>query len=177
MGTKRNLVGCRILLSLAVKKRVAVFVIATTALLSGCGNVQPRAVPDVTGEQLNVAEDRLDAVGLRYEASGGGLFGIVVRSNWTVCRQIPAPRRVASSVLLSVARSCWIPDVRGESLGDAEDALREAGVRYSEYSLDGDPILVDSLWTVCRQSPLGGTPGRPVRLFVSHDCYAEGGSW
>ena len=160
-----------------MKKLIAILAIAVAALLTGCGNAQSRRVPDVTGERLNVAEDRLDAEGLRYRTSGGGLFGIVVRSNWTVCRQSPAPRRQATSVLLFVARSCWIPDVRGESLGDAEDALREAGIPYSEYSLDSDPILVDSLWTVCRQSPLGGTPGRTVSLFVSHDCYAEGGSW
>ena len=160
-----------------MKKLLAFLAIAVAAFLTGCGSAHARPVPDVTGERLNVAEDRLDAVGLRYEASGGGLFGVVVRSNWTVCRQSPAPRRKATSVLLSVARSCWIPDVRGESLDDAEDTLREAGIPYSEYSRDSDPILVDSLWTVCRQSPLGGTPGRPVRLFVSHDCYAEGGSW
>ena len=160
-----------------MKKLLAVLAIAAAACLAGCGNAQPRSVPDVTGQRLNVAEDRLDAFGLHYRTSGGGAFGIVIRSNWTVCRQRPAPRRRATSVLLSVAQSCSIPDVRWESLDDAEDALREAGIPYSEYSLDGDPILVDSLWTVCRQSPLGGTPGQPVRLFVSHDCYAEGGSW
>jgi beta-lactam-binding protein with PASTA domain len=159
-----------------VKTFFAVLAVAAAMFLSGCGNARPQAVPNVTGERLNVAEDRLDALGLHYSTSGGGAFGIVVRSNWTVCRQSPAPRRVASSVQLSVARSCSIPDVEGESLGDAEDTLDEAGISYSEHSLDGDPVLVESLWTVCRQSPHEGTPGRPVQLFVSHDCYAEGDS-
>jgi beta-lactam-binding protein with PASTA domain len=158
-------------------KIFALIAIASAVCLTGCGAAQPRSVPNVTGERLNVAEDRLDAVGLDYSASGGGTFGIVIRSNWTVCTQRPAPRHVASSVRLSVARSCSIPDVRGESLDDAEDALDEAGIDYSEHSLDGDPIVVESLWTVCRQSPLGGAPGRPVQLFASHDCYAEGESW
>ena len=159
-------------------KRCALLALAAVAVLSGCGHAQPRAVANVTGERLNAAEDRLDAAGLRYSTSGGGAFGIVVRSNWTVCSQSPAPRRVASVVHLSVARSCWIPDVRYESLEDAEDTLREAGIRYDAQSLDGDPIVVESFWTVCRQSPLGGAPGRQqVQLFVSHDCYEEGDSW
>ena len=160
----------------ATVKGFAVIAIVAAAVLTGCGEAQRRSVPNVTGEPLDVAEHTLDRAGLRYETSGGGAFGIVIRSNWTVCRQSPPPRRVASSVLLSVARSCSIPYVQGESLGDAEDALREAGIRYSEHSLDGDAIVVESFWTVCRQSPPSGTPVRPVQLFVSHDCYAEGGS-
>lgn len=147
---------------------------AAVVLLSGCGNTQPHAVPRVVGESLDVAENRLDAAGLRYSTTGGGDFGIVIRSNWVVCRQRPAAKHKATSVLLHVARSCSIPDVRGESLDDAEDALRQAGIRYSEVSLDGDPVVVDSFWTVCRQSSHTGTPAHAVRLFVSHDCYAEG---
>ena len=157
-------------------KRLGLLAVVGIALLAGCGNAHPRAVPNVTGRPLNTAEDRLDRLGLHYSTSGGGDFGIVIRSNWTVCRQKPAPRRVASSVHLFVARSCAIPYVEDESLDDAEDRLDEAGIHYSEHSLDGEPIVVESLWTVCRQSPVGGTPGRPVELYVSHDCYAEGDS-
>jgi beta-lactam-binding protein with PASTA domain len=159
-----------------VRKLLAVFAIGAVVTLSGCGSAQRHSVPDVTGQPLNGAEDRLDAAGLDHQTSGGGLLGIVIRSNWTVCSQSPAPRRKASSVVLSVARSCSIPDVRDESLDDAEDTLSEAGIPYSEQSLDDGPIVVDSLWTVCRQSPLRGIPGRRVTLFVSHDCYAEGDS-
>jgi PASTA domain len=75
-------------------------------VLPGCGSTQPRVVPDVTGERLDVAEDTLDALGLRYETAGGGDFGIVVRSNWVVCAQSPPPDWVASRVLLTVTRSC-----------------------------------------------------------------------
>jgi beta-lactam-binding protein with PASTA domain len=160
-----------------VKTLLTVLTIAAATTLTACGTAQRRSVPNVTGEQLNVAEDRLDATGLDHSTSGGGTFGIVIRSDWTVCRQSPAPRHIASSVLLYVARSCSIPDVEGESLDDAEDALREAGIPYSAQSLDGDPIVVASFWTVCDQSPSWGTPRRPVQLFVSHDCYDEGGSW
>ena len=34
----------------------------------------------------------------------------------------------------------------------------------------GDPVLIDRLWTVCRQSPDGGTRARFVELRVAHDC-------
>lgn len=153
----------------------ALCAIAAVGFLTGCGNTQRRHVPNVIGLQLNTAEDQLDALGLHYETSGGGTFGIVLRSNWTVCRQSPAPHRVASTVHLSVARSCFIPDVRGEWLDDAEDTLREAGIEYSEHSLDGEPVILDSNWAVCRQTPHGGAPGRPVDLYVSHYCFGGGG--
>jgi len=158
-------------------KVVAAVLCATAAVvvLAGCGNATRRHVPNVTGLQLDAAESRLDALGLHYDTSGGGAFGIVIRSNWTVCRQSPAPHRVASTVVLSVARSCSTPYVVGQSLGDAEDALDQAGVPYSEDSLDGEPIVVESNWAVCSQTPQSGGPARPVHLLVSRDCFSDGG--
>jgi hypothetical protein len=81
-------------------------------LAAGCGSSARRAVvvPDVTLEPLSTAEDTLDATGLGYHAVGGGLFGIVVRSHWTVCKQLPAPGKRARSVTLYVARDCWTED-------------------------------------------------------------------
>jgi len=52
-----------------------------------------------------------------------------------------------------------VPDVRGQRLDRAERVLG-----------DGDPVLVDRLWTVCTQSPDGGTRGRFVELHIAHDC-------
>ena len=85
----------------------ALAALAAAALLAaGCGHVSPRRVPDVTGERLDLAEDRLDDLGLRYETIGGGVFGIVVRSHWVVCDQEPAPGRVDTRVELYVERDC-----------------------------------------------------------------------
>ena len=91
--------------SLAALAAVAL-VLAATA----CAQTAPRAVPNLTGQRLDVAEDTLDALGLRYRTAGGGTFGIVVRSHWIVCRQDPPPRTVASTVLLTVARTCAAPE-------------------------------------------------------------------
>jgi beta-lactam-binding protein with PASTA domain len=151
-------------------RSIAIVLGCTFALAaSACGSARPRAVPDVTGKRLDVAEDTLDALGLHYRTAGGGAFGIVVRSHWYVCEQRPAPRKVARNVLLTVERSCTVPDVVGESLEDAEDDLRRAGIDFSVDSLDGDPVVVDSFWTVCDQSPPAGAAPQTVRLEVARD--------
>ena len=89
----------------------AVLLLAGTA----CGPTRARAVPDVTGQRLDIAEDTLDELDLRYHTAGGGAFGIVVRSHWVVCEQDPPPGTVARSVLLTVARSCAWPDASDDS--------------------------------------------------------------
>ena len=76
---------------------------------TGCGGGRRQKVPDVRGERLDVAQERLDALDLRYETVGGGAFGVVVRSHWTVCRQEPKPGVVARSVRLIVDRDCPLP--------------------------------------------------------------------
>jgi myo-inositol-hexaphosphate 3-phosphohydrolase len=65
------------------------------------------AVPRLTGERLDVAEDKLTQTGLRYKEIGGGTFGIVVKSNWTVCQTEPAAgSRTSGRVRLIVDRDC-----------------------------------------------------------------------
>lgn len=89
-----------------------IIVLTTASLIvfaAGCGSSPSGSttrVPDVTMEPLNAAEDELDVKGLSYDAFGGGLFGIVVRSHWTVCKQVPGAGRRASHVTLYVARDC-----------------------------------------------------------------------
>lgn len=49
------------------------------------------AVPDVVGAALDDARDRLERAGFEVKiASGGGLFGPVVDSDWEVVDQRPA---------------------------------------------------------------------------------------
>src|SRR5262249_52353663 len=96
--------------------------------------------------------------------------GIVVRSRWIVCRQLPAPRHVATRVTLFVARSCGVPDVVGMRLDEAEDTLERAGLRIEAHSLDGGPIVVRHFWEVCGQSR-AVAPADVVDVFASHDCW------
>jgi len=47
-------------------------------------------VPPLAGQPLDVAERRLDDLGLRPSEEGGGLFGVIVPSDWNVCKTSPA---------------------------------------------------------------------------------------
>jgi len=65
------------------------------------------AVPKLAGERLDVAEDKLTSEGLRYKEIGGGTFGIIVKSNWTVCQTEPAAgEHTSGRVRLIVDRDC-----------------------------------------------------------------------
>src|SRR6266536_1872291 len=82
-------------------------------LVAGCGQAaKPKRVPDVRGQRLDLAEDRLEARGLDWEEIGGGNLGIIVRSHWYVCTQEPAPGKQATRVRLVAERSCPTPVVR-----------------------------------------------------------------
>jgi hypothetical protein len=49
------------------------------------------AVPALTGVRLDRALDRLESVGLRGEVRGGGLFGVLDETSWTIVDQDPSP--------------------------------------------------------------------------------------
>jgi hypothetical protein len=46
-------------------------------------------VPSLTGQPLDVAEQRLEDLGLRSTEVGGGLFGVIIPSEWDVCETSP----------------------------------------------------------------------------------------
>ncbi len=64
-------------------------------------------VPSLAGQPLDVAEQRLDDLGLRSSEEGGGLFGVIVPSDWIVCGTSPGADTVVrpgSTVRLSIDR-------------------------------------------------------------------------
>jgi beta-lactam-binding protein with PASTA domain len=160
-------------------RSMAALLVGLALLAAGCGEGRRQAVPDVRGERLDVAQERLDGLGLRYETIGGGTFGVVVRSHWTVCRQDPRPGVVTRSVRLIVDRWCLepapppgeiVPDVTGDRLDLAEAELERLGFRFEAYPNDAEPIVVPENWTVCDQYPSGGEFGRVVELYAEHVC-------
>lgn len=48
-------------------------------------------VPELVGQRLDVALDRLTRSGFDPDVEGGGLLGVVVEANWEVVAQDPAP--------------------------------------------------------------------------------------
>jgi beta-lactam-binding protein with PASTA domain len=152
--------------------------LAVAVLVAGCGR-EERRVPDVTGQRLDVAQERLEAAGLAYDTLGGGTFGVVVRSNWFVCEQNPNPGVVAETVKLIVERSCptprptpgVVPNVTGWRLDHAQDRLARLGFTFENYASDGGPIRRAERWIVCDQYPPGGEVAENVELHVEHDCF------
>lgn len=68
-----------------------------------------RVMPDVVGQQLDSALTAIEDAGFEddVEVSGGGTFGIVDESNWTVCEQTPAAgASIPDAPQLAVDRSC-----------------------------------------------------------------------
>ena len=65
--------------------------------------------------------------GYDTEALGGGTFGIVDESNWTVCETRPAAGTTGGgTVKLVVDRTCDEPEVQAAAQEEAEPSTREA---------------------------------------------------
>jgi hypothetical protein len=76
------------------------------AVIAGCGGADG-PVPDVAGERLDVAKSEMSDAGYDTEEIGGGAFGIVAESNWTVCETDPAAGDTGGGkVKLIVDREC-----------------------------------------------------------------------
>jgi beta-lactam-binding protein with PASTA domain len=155
--------------------------------LVGCGGSgrEARVVPDVRGQRLDRAESLLADQKLDWREEGTSGVAALVRSNWKVCSQAPAPGKFARRVVLGVAKSCrgklappvsvlpTVPWLDGTSLEDAKERLNALDISYSVETDDGDPVLIDHLWTVCSQTPSGGTRAQFVELRVAHDCWED----
>ncbi|MGH1561438.1 DUF4839 domain-containing protein [Mumia sp. DW29H23] len=68
-------------------------------------------MPDVTGQKLDVAYDKIKNAGFedkdKVKIEGGGTFGVVMEGNWTVCEQEPtAGETISGETTLTVDRSC-----------------------------------------------------------------------
>lgn len=154
----------------------------------GDADVETPVLPEVIGERLDVAESNLDHLGIAYEEIGGGTFGVVVASNWTVCDQRPGPGEEADSVELIIARpgDCdattqqesgggsdqAIPDLVGERLDVAEAELDDLGIAYEEIGGGVFGIIDRSAWEVCETQADAGDPAQVVSLIVDRpgDC-------
>lgn len=65
------------------------------------------AVPDVVGERLNTARERVERSGFDLDVVGGGLLGVIVEGNWEVVGQDPPAgqqREQGSTVEVEIAR-------------------------------------------------------------------------
>jgi beta-lactam-binding protein with PASTA domain len=149
-----------------------VIVVVVVAVAQSDQSGEPLAAPDVRGLRLDVADSRLESLGLDVKTSGGGAFGVVNRSNWWVCTQDPGPGRETTEVEVFVERECsWrAPGVAGLTLERARRVLDRANVPYDEIDVEGKQPLAGRRWLVCRQQPTSGVATSRVRLTVARVC-------
>jgi serine/threonine protein kinase len=102
---RRRLV--RTLVALLVIAALAAAAVIAVPKLSDSGRTTPPsgiAIPSLAGQPLDVAEQQLESLGLHPSEEGGGLFGVIVPSDWNVCQTSPGPgtrvRRGATVSLL-----------------------------------------------------------------------------
>jgi serine/threonine protein kinase len=70
---------------------------ATASETGGTSSASGVSVPSLAGQPLDVAEQRLDQLGLSYTEEGDtGLFGVLVPSDWNVCDTSPGSGDVVS---------------------------------------------------------------------------------
>jgi hypothetical protein len=65
-------------------------------------------VPDVVGERLDIAKQRVRRAGFLVDVSGGGAFGVIQDDNWQVVAQEPGGGNTVergSTVTLDIERS------------------------------------------------------------------------
>lgn len=65
------------------------------------------AVPDLVGERLTTARERVERSGFDLDVVGGGLLGVIVEGNWEVVAQEPAAgeqREQGSTVQVEIER-------------------------------------------------------------------------
>ncbi|WP_291382260.1 PASTA domain-containing protein [Demequina sp.] len=117
-------------------------------------------MPDVAGKALDVAKSDINDAGFTgdVEVLGGGLFGIVVESNWQVCDQSPAAgATVTGTPELTVDRTCGdeaeagddVPSVEPSPTPEAAPYVYE-GPGYEIITVDEDAgfSVLDQYWVL-----------------------------
>lgn len=88
---------------------VTLIAVAVSLLVAGCSGGSAITMPNVVGKGLDVAISDVKRAGINKEVEvlGGGMFGIVDKSNWIVCSQEPQDgAKVSSAPRLKVDRTC-----------------------------------------------------------------------
>ena len=122
--------------------------------LVGCG--ADTVMPDVTGKKLDVAKGDIKDAGFKddVKTDGGGLFGVVVESNWTVCEQSPAAgKNLAAAPKLTIARSC---EDDSTDPSETPSATADPSAIPSPTAAPIADITVDDLLDKLNSSGMGG---------------------
>lgn len=126
-----------------------IFIIGSLASSNGSSSSDDAAVeevvtmPNFTGARLDVALSDLAALGIDegdVEIVGGGTFGIVDQSNWTVCEHTPtAEQPLAPPFRLIVDRNC--PEAGVADTEPSEETVTDEPSASETTSEPDSPII------------------------------------
>jgi serine/threonine protein kinase len=99
------------LLALIIAAALTFAALITVPELTDSGDPAPRptgvTVPSLVGQPLDIAEQQLADLGLQSSVEGGGIFGVLIPSDWDVCVTSPPAEstvRPGSTVTLLIDR-------------------------------------------------------------------------
>ncbi|MFB9070827.1 PASTA domain-containing protein [Citricoccus parietis] len=132
---------------------------------------QPVAVPDLSGMTVEEATSELEAAGLQLEVSGSEHSATVEAGR--IITQDPAegdvlPGSTVTAVQSLGPRMIAVPDVTGQTQGEARRQLEEAGFEVEETEILGD-FFGSREGRVRNQSPESGAAaaeGSTVRILI-----------
>lgn len=146
---------CRVLTS--TRPIAAALAAAALALtLSGCSEGAPVTMPNVVGKKLDIAKSDVQRAGINDDAEvlGGGVLGVVVESNWTVCSQEPAGGSpITAPPRLTVSRTCDSKETATSEPSKTlptptTEAYKYRGPKYEVVVVDEDqtPAKLSQYW-------------------------------
>jgi hypothetical protein len=122
-----------------MRNKLATIAALSLFSLAACGNDKQVAMPDVETQRLDVALSDISRAGYDsddVEIVGGGAFGVVDESNWSVCDQDPAAGdTIGRTPRLIVERTCQDEDRLDPEPEDQADAAIE-----EEKAPSGDEV-------------------------------------
>lgn len=158
-----------------MRRNVTVLVAALVAVLStaACSSSPPISMPNVVGKHLDVALSDVERAGVLDDVDvvGGGVFGIVDKSNWTVCTQEPAAgAAVDKAPRVTVERTCpGSPDAAAAPTPEATGADEE----QPEVTETADDVVDEFFPTTTygKTLPFEANrtccPGEPMKLDIT----------
>jgi hypothetical protein len=97
-----------------LKRRLIRLLLAALILLPACGGSSSDLTPKLVGKRLDIAKSDLKGAGVdeeKIQVVGGGAFGALDESNWTVCDQEPdAGVELSDAPRLLIDRTCGAED-------------------------------------------------------------------
>jgi hypothetical protein len=155
---------------------------ATTEVTASTAAPSPGA-PAYQGMNLATAIPNAQKSGSAASYVGGGDFGVIVTSDWTVCFAHSTGASIvfyaskdctpdSNSVSGPAAQSSTVAQLIGQNLQTAENTLSASNYGYNEIGGGDLGIVLPSDWTVCYAENSAGV----TQLYAAKDCTPQAAS-